>query len=144
MSTPPKSYLTPEQYLEIDRKAEFKSEYFQGEMFAMAGAPRAHNLIVGNLIRELSQQLRRRPCEAYPSDMRVRISEGSERISAELFTRQPDGRWLLTSVHSLESSLELVSAAAAFCWPMSTKKWTSASRRLSLPRCTASGLRPKS
>ena len=38
MATHTKAFLTPEQYLEIERKAEFKSEYFQGEMFAMAGA----------------------------------------------------------------------------------------------------------
>ena len=38
MSTLSKTYLTPEQYLEIERKAEFKSEYYQGEMFAMSGA----------------------------------------------------------------------------------------------------------
>ena len=37
MSTNPKTFLTPEQYLEIERKAEFKSEYYNGEMFAMAG-----------------------------------------------------------------------------------------------------------
>ena len=36
MSTQSKTFLTPEQYLEIERKAEFKSEYYQGEMFAMA------------------------------------------------------------------------------------------------------------
>ena len=38
MSTQPKTFLTPEQYLEIERKAEYKSEYYRGEMFAMAGA----------------------------------------------------------------------------------------------------------
>ena len=46
MATNSKTYLTPEQYLEIERKAEFKSEYYQGEMFAMGGAREAHNLIV--------------------------------------------------------------------------------------------------
>ena len=46
MSTLPKTYITPEQYLEIDRQAERKSEYYDGEMFAMAGAGWAHNLIV--------------------------------------------------------------------------------------------------
>lgn len=42
MSTLVKSFLTPEQYLEIERKAEFKSEYYNGEMFAMSGAREAH------------------------------------------------------------------------------------------------------
>jgi len=48
----PKTFLTPEQYLEIERAAEYKSEYFNGEMFAMAGARRKHNLIASNMLRE--------------------------------------------------------------------------------------------
>src|SRR5579864_7307375 len=74
MSTQPKTFLTPEQYLEIERKAEFKSEYYQGEMFAMAGARSDHNLIVGNLVAFLHPQLRPRPCLTYSSDQRVRVS----------------------------------------------------------------------
>jgi Uma2 family endonuclease len=38
MSSQPKTYLTPEEYLAIERAAETKSEYFDGEMFAMSGA----------------------------------------------------------------------------------------------------------
>ena len=53
MSTPSKNYLTPEQYLEIERKAEFKSEYYQGEMFAISGAREPHVLIAGNALGEL-------------------------------------------------------------------------------------------
>ena len=173
MSTQPKTLLTPEQYLEIEREAEFKSEYYQGEMFAMAGAREAHNLIAANLLAALHQQLRPRPCRVYMSDMRVRVSAtglytypdvtvvcgepqflderrdtllnpnlvvevlspsteaydrgrkfehyrsiesvneyllvSSERVSAELFTRQPDGRFLLTAAARLEDSLDLQS-----------------------------------
>lgn len=74
MSTLSKNLLTPEQYLDLERKAEFKSEYHQGEMFAMAGASEAHNLIVTNCVVALGQQLRSRPCRLYSSDMRVRVS----------------------------------------------------------------------
>ena len=74
MSELPKPYLTPEQYLEIERAAEFRSEYFQGEMLAMGGAREAHNLLVGNLLAELHGQFRQRQCRVYPSDMRVRVS----------------------------------------------------------------------
>src|SRR6478736_6631330 len=74
MSTQPKSYLTPEQYLEIERKAEVRSEYFQGEMFAMSGASRAHNLLKMNLSLALYPSLRKRGCEVYTSDMRVRVN----------------------------------------------------------------------
>lgn len=75
MSTQPqRSFLTPEEYLEIERKAEFKSEYFNGEMFAMAGAHEPHNIIASNVIRVLGNQLLERDCVVYPSDMRVKIS----------------------------------------------------------------------
>jgi len=74
MSTIAKTYLTPEQYLEIERKAEFKSEYYQGEMFAMSGARLAHIQIVRNAMRELGNQLRDKPCEPLSNDMRVSVS----------------------------------------------------------------------
>jgi Uma2 family endonuclease len=76
MATQPKGFLTPEQYLEIERQAEYKSEYYDGEMFAKAGAPRLHSLIVANVIGELRQQLKDRPCETRPSDLRVQTPSG--------------------------------------------------------------------
>jgi Uma2 family endonuclease len=173
VSTQSRSFLTPEQYLEIERKAEYKSEYYRGEMFAMAGASWNHNLLVAHLLRDIGQQLRGKPCEICPSDMRVRVSStglytypdlvavcgapkllddrmdtllnphliievlspsteaynrgrkfehyqsidsfreylmvASDRIHADLFTRQADGRWLLTSAKRLEDSIDLQS-----------------------------------
>ena len=173
MSTQAKTYVTPEQYLEIERKAEYKSEYYDGEMFAMAGAKEAHNLLVVNLVGELSQQLRPRRCRVYSSDMRVRVSAtglytypdvialcgqpqlldqeldtllnptlivevlspsteaydrgrkfehyrsveslkeyllvASDRVHTDLFTRQSDGRWVLTSAGKLDDTIELES-----------------------------------
>jgi Uma2 family endonuclease len=177
VSTQSKSFLTPEQYLEIERKAEYKSEYYRGEMFAMAGASWNHNLLVAHLLRDIGQQLRGKPCEICPSDMRVKVSStglytypdlvavcgapkllddrmdtllnphliievfspsteaynrgrkfehyesidslreypmvASDRIHADLFTRQTDGRWLLTSATRLEDSLELESVGCS-------------------------------
>ncbi|MDA1230661.1 MAG: Uma2 family endonuclease, partial [Planctomycetota bacterium] len=66
MSTAPKFYLSPTQYLAQERKAEFKSQYYRGEMFAMAGASREHNLIVANLVGEIRNALKDRKCEVYP------------------------------------------------------------------------------
>ena len=173
MPTQPKTFLTPEQYLEIERKAEHKSEYYQGEMFAMAGATFAHNLVVGNTVRELGQQLLDSPCVVVSNDLRVRVASSDlytypdvvvvcgppdlqdghfdtllnpavlvevlspsteaydrgrkferyqsieslreyvlialDRVHADLFTRQADGRWLLSSARSLEDSLTLES-----------------------------------
>ena len=173
MSTLPKTLLTPEQYLEIERQAEYKSEYYQGEMFAMAGAGLAHNVLVANLVAGLHSQLRSHPCRVLPSDMRVLVAAtglytypdvvvvcgdpqftdqrldtlvnpnligevlspsteaydrgrkfeqygaiaslqeylmvASDRVHVDLYTRQVDGRWLLTSANSLEDTLELES-----------------------------------
>lgn len=74
MPTQPKTFLTPEEYLAIERQAEYKSEYFNGEMFAMAGASESHVLIVTNVVAELRGQLRGRPCTVYSTDLRVRVS----------------------------------------------------------------------
>jgi len=175
MSTQPKHLLTPEEYLEIERNAELKSEYYRGEMFAMAGATEVHNLLVANLLRDLGVQFRSRPCRVYANDLRVRAGnsnlytyphvvalcgkpefldgkldtllnpnllievlspsrEGydrglkfemyrsieslteyllvsSDRVHIDLYARQADGRWLLTSVSRPEESLELRSVA---------------------------------
>ena len=73
MSTVPKHYVTPDEYLHRERKAEFRSEYFRGEMFAMAGASADHNLIVLNVGSSLREQLKKKPCRVYPSDLKLRI-----------------------------------------------------------------------
>lgn len=74
MSSAPTAHLTPEEYLEQERKAERKSEYFRGETFAMAGASPEHALIITNLVGELRQQLKGRPCNVYSSGLRLRVS----------------------------------------------------------------------
>jgi len=65
---------TPTEYLRRERGALQKSEYREGQVLAMAGASRAHNLIAGNIYAELRQQLRGGPCEVYVADMRVKVS----------------------------------------------------------------------
>jgi Uma2 family endonuclease len=71
MQPEPKPHLSPVEYLALDREAEERSEYLDGEMFAMAGGSREHALVAANLVGELRGQLRHRPCEVYGSDMRV-------------------------------------------------------------------------
>ena len=66
--------VSPEEYLRLERQAAYKSEYLNGEIFAMSGANRQHNLIAGNIFGELRQQLKNRPCQSYVSDMRVKVS----------------------------------------------------------------------
>lgn len=171
MSTRPKSFLTPEQYLEIDRQAERKSEYWQGEVFAMSGAAEPHNLAMSNVHGQFYVQLRSSACRTYSNDMRVRVNAtglytypdivvvcgtpqfldarrdtllnptlivevlspsteaydrgrkfelyqsldslqqyllvASERVHADLFTRQPGGQWLLRGAASLDDAIDL-------------------------------------
>ncbi len=68
-------YYTSEEYLELEDKADFKSEYYDGRIYAMSGATRSHNIIAGNVFRRIGNQLEARPCEAYTGDMRVLISD---------------------------------------------------------------------
>lgn len=75
MSANPKHTWTVEEYFAFERESETKHEYFNGEIFAMAGASRKHNVIVANVISSLHAQLRKKPCEIYPSDMRVRVDK---------------------------------------------------------------------
>jgi Uma2 family endonuclease len=75
MATQPKHPLTPEEYLVRERLAPTKSEYYRGEVFAMAGASERHNLIVTNLVLSLGTSLRGRNCRVYSSDMRLLISD---------------------------------------------------------------------
>ena len=73
MSTQAHPGLTPHEYLKLEREAESKSEYLNGEILAMSGGTRRHNLIAANAVASLHSQLRKRDCEVYGSDMRVKV-----------------------------------------------------------------------
>jgi Uma2 family endonuclease len=75
MAVHSKPYLTPQEYLAVERAAQERSEYADGVMVGMTGGNRNHNLIVGNVFGELRQQLKGQPCEVYASDLRVRVAE---------------------------------------------------------------------
>lgn len=70
-------FVSPEEYLELEREALDKHEYLDGEIFAMAGAGRRHNQICTNLIRRIAIQIGDRKCSVYGSDMRVKIPSGN-------------------------------------------------------------------
>lgn len=73
MSTVSKPWLSPQEYLVKERRAEFRSEYYNGEMFAMAGASFEHTLAKDNLAREAGNQLKGGPCRVLTSDLRVKV-----------------------------------------------------------------------
>jgi Uma2 family endonuclease len=69
-------FMTEAEYLAYDEKSKIRYEYMDGEIFAMAGASRKHNLANSNISTELNLKLRDTDCEVYISDFRVRIREG--------------------------------------------------------------------
>jgi len=75
MSTLPSRPLTAEEYLEIERKAEFKSEFYRGEMFAMSGGSRKHSRLPFQLTTLIGTHVLTRGCEGYTADMRVLVEE---------------------------------------------------------------------
>ena len=75
MSTVPLPFVSIDQYLKAERGAEFRSEYADGQMFAMSGGTHNHARVIWNLIRELDGQLRGKRCEAAANDLRLFISK---------------------------------------------------------------------
>jgi Uma2 family endonuclease len=73
MTAQSQPYITEEAYLEQERRSITKSEYYDGQIYAMTGAKEPHNLIASNVLASLHGQLRRKPCRVYPSDMRVKV-----------------------------------------------------------------------
>ena len=66
-------YFTPEEYLELEVKAEYKSQYVAGEIFSTAGAEPWHAKLAANIGGMLHIRFRNRPCDYYSSDMRLGI-----------------------------------------------------------------------
>lgn len=77
MSSQPKHRYSVEEYLALDREAEYKNEYVAGEIFAMGGASPKHVLIAGNTAREFGNRLRDTNCQVYSADLRVQADVGN-------------------------------------------------------------------
>ncbi len=70
---PRKQYISPEEYLVMERVSPVKHEYFKGEIFQMAGTTERHAAVSSNINVSLGSQLKKRPCKTYQSDLRVHI-----------------------------------------------------------------------
>ena len=79
MATQLNTFVSPEEYLEIERKSETRSEYYDGVVYAMTGARINHIRIVTNLAVELATQLRGRRCDVLTNEMKVRL-QGSRKF----------------------------------------------------------------
>ncbi len=81
MATAALTRYTPEEYLALERNAEFKSEYIDGRIIAMTpGASRPHTLIVSALVREIASGMLDEACEVYSNDMRVKVSASGDYV----------------------------------------------------------------
>jgi Uma2 family endonuclease len=69
---PVKRY-TPQEYYGLERKATYKSDYYDGEIFDMSGGTSRHSLITANVVSELHHRLKGKPCRAYESNLRLAI-----------------------------------------------------------------------
>jgi Uma2 family endonuclease len=77
MSSLPKQFYSADEYLALERSADYKSEYVTGEIFAMGGASPKHVLIASNIAREVGNKLKDKPCQVYASDLRIQADTGS-------------------------------------------------------------------
>jgi len=68
-------HYTPEEYFALEEASELRHEYFEGEVFAMAGASISHNLIKGNLVAALRPEARRRGCRVFDENVRLVVHE---------------------------------------------------------------------
>ena len=74
MSAQAQPRLSPEEYLQIERAATTRSEYFNGRMYAMVGGTFNHGCIIGNLIGELHAAFKKTTCRVVPNDVKVRVA----------------------------------------------------------------------
>src|SRR5205809_8019733 len=87
--------LTEAEYLEIERAAEFKSEFFDGEMFAMAGGTPQHSLIATKLAAEFQNRLKNHACAAHNTALRVKVEATGVLTYPDLSVIR--GRWQLAA-----------------------------------------------
>jgi len=90
-------YITPEEYLERERKAEFKSEYYGGQIYAMAGASMEHVTICTNISGELRDALKNGRCRTFASDLRLSTDPDGLYTYPDVFV--VCGKPLLTDSH---------------------------------------------
>jgi len=74
---PKLNYVSPEDYLVMERASDVKHEYYKGEVFAMSGASKEHNIIAKNLSTIVLPFLKGKGCDMFGSDLRVHVPENS-------------------------------------------------------------------
>ncbi len=64
---------TPQEYFALERQADYRSEYFKGEIFAMSGGTRRHSVIAVNILAGLHSRMINSPCTPHEANFRLKI-----------------------------------------------------------------------
>ncbi len=115
-------YISEQDYLEREKISETKHEYFDGEIFAMAGASRSHQRIISNLVIDIGTHLKNTPCEVFSSDMKVRADKGKKYFYPDVIVSCTKGDG---DSHFEESPRIIVEVLSS-----STRKFDQTSKRL--------------
>jgi len=115
-------YMSEQDYLEREKISETKHEYFDGEIFAMAGASRSHQRIISNLVIDIGTHLKNTPCEVFSSDMKVRADKGKKYFYPDVIVSCTKGDG---NSHFEESPRIIVEVLSS-----STRKFDQTSKRL--------------
>jgi len=76
---------TRQEYLNLEEQNSYKSEFYNGEIYAMSGGTRNHNLISTNLIREIGVQLKGSRCKTFSSDLKIHIAAANSFVYPDVF-----------------------------------------------------------
>jgi Uma2 family endonuclease len=68
------SHISEAEYLQGEMISDIKHEYVAGEVYAMAGASRNHNLIISNMVQRLTNHLQSGPCATFSSDLKIKAA----------------------------------------------------------------------
>jgi Uma2 family endonuclease len=79
-----KLYYSKEEYLEMEATADYKSEYYQGEIFAMSGGSPRHSRICVNLTWAIREATNNKDCGAFESNMKLKIAEADAYVYPDL------------------------------------------------------------
>jgi len=108
MASQPNALLTAEEYLDLEEKAEYKSEYIDGEIFAMSGVSPDHDTIVVNLNGILYNQLKGTPCRTHTSDLRVAASPTSAYTYPDVSISCKDPRFIHRGTSNLLNPVAII------------------------------------
>jgi Uma2 family endonuclease len=108
MASQPNVFLTAEEYLDLEEKAECKSEYMDGELYAMAGVSPDHDTIAVNLVVSLGQQFKGTPCKAHTSDMRVAVPPADAFAYPDISICCKDARYLQRGTANLLNPIVII------------------------------------